>query len=44
MIRLLQLVVLATVLISAMAAPVASLMADGGGPWPVPPRGQLVVS
>jgi hypothetical protein len=44
MTRLLQLVILATALISALAAPVASLMADGGGPWPVPPNAHLVDS
>jgi hypothetical protein len=37
MTKLLQLVLLATVLISVLSAPAGSLLADGGGPWPVPP-------
>jgi hypothetical protein len=34
MTKLLQLALLATALITALAGPAASLMADGGGPWP----------
>jgi hypothetical protein len=44
MTKLLQLLLLATVLISALAAPAASLLADGGGPWPDPPSGKIVNS
>ncbi|MGH9513912.1 MAG: hypothetical protein ACRD2U_17435 [Terriglobales bacterium] len=44
MTKLFQLVLLATALISALAGPVASLMADGGGPWPDPPSVNLVNS
>ncbi len=42
MTKLLQLVLLATALIAALATPTVTLLADGGGPWPVPPSGHIV--
>jgi hypothetical protein len=42
MTKLLQVVLLATALIAALATPAASLLADGGGPWPDPPSGHIV--
>jgi len=43
MAKIIQMVILATVLLSVLAGPAANLMADGGGPWP-PPKAPMVIS
>jgi hypothetical protein len=44
MTRFFQLVLLATALMTALAGPASSLIADGPGPWPDPPNVNLVNS